>query len=429
MAEKGPGSGDRQHGSGGRDQRRRGRSVALRVTLPRYVSSKPLAGESVGFYWSPPTKDAKRAKAEGRPFPFRSVPLGVDLGQAELDAAAKPYNDELREWRTDRKLGATRELGQYGTVRWMVELYLRSDPFLENVGERSRPDYRNTLNALCDLPTKDGRTVGDLAVASITPRAADKLYHQMRSGGRWRRGEKTVGYCRTAWAIVGRLYPDTLAKGTPNPWAGVTLKRRARAVKAAADRDLVYCFAEAAISAGRPECAVAAVVCFEWLQRPENVTAGKFRWTDFDPPQHRGWVRIEHHKTGVVGWHPLVAADEETGEMVRLYPEAERVLAQMPRRGLSVVLGPQGQLYSSTRFANIVRKVATDAGLKGFTLDACRHGGITELEEAGLTEGQGMALSMHKTARIFAGYAKRTQERALGATLKRIAHRKARSEG
>jgi hypothetical protein len=33
-----------------------------------------------------------------------------------------------------------------------------------------------------------------------------------------------------------------------------------------------------------------------------------------------------------------------------------------------------------------------------FTLDACRHGGMTELEEAELTEGQGRALSGHRTA-------------------------------
>jgi hypothetical protein len=37
-----------------------------------------------------------------------------------------------------------------------------------------------------------------------------------------------------------------------------------------------------------------------------------------------------------------------------------------------------------------------------FTLDACRHGGMTELEEAELTDGQGRALSGHKTIRPIA---------------------------
>jgi hypothetical protein len=57
-----------------------------------------------------------------------------------------------------------------------------------------------------------------------------------------------------------------------------------------------------------------------------------------------------------------------------------------------------------------------------FTLDACRHGGMTELEEAELTDGQGRALSGHKTAQAYRGYAKETMDRALAATRKRHAH-------
>ena len=53
-----------------------------------------------------------------------------------------------------------------------------------------------------------------------------------------------------------------------------------------------------------------------------------------------------------------------------------------------------------------------------FTLDACRHGGMTELEEAELTEGQGRALSGHKTAQAYRGYAKETMQRALGGNQK-----------
>ena len=64
-----------------------------------------------------------------------------------------------------------------------------------------------------------------------------------------------------------------------------------------------------------------------------------------------------------------------------------------------------------------------------FTLDACRHGGMTELEEAELTDGQGRALSAHKSQQAYEGYAKRTMERALSATRKRHAHRLANMVG
>src|SRR4030095_14856695 len=70
-----------------------------------------------------------------------------------------------------------------------------------------------------------------------------------------------------------------------------------------------------------------------------------------------------------------------------------------------------------------------DGVSKLFTLDACRHGGMTELEEAALTEGQGRALSGHKTAQAYRGYAKETLDRALSATRKRHAHRLANEVG
>ena len=54
---------------------------------------------------------------------------------------------------------------------------------------------------------------------------------------------------------------------------------------------------------------------------------------------------------------------------------------------------------------------------------------MTELEAAELTDGQGRALSGHRTQRAYAGYAKRTLERALPATRKRYAHRLANTEG
>jgi hypothetical protein len=51
----------------------------------------------------------------------------------------------------------------------------------------------------------------------------------------------------------------------------VTKKNRVKAIKPAATREQVYKFAHCAIEAGLPEIAAAAVVCFEFLQRPENV--------------------------------------------------------------------------------------------------------------------------------------------------------------
>jgi hypothetical protein len=135
------------------------------------------------------------------------------------------------------------------------------------------------------------------------------------------------------------------------------------------------------------------------------------------------------HKTGATVWHPL--EDIVDGVIVKFYAEAEEILAKLPRRGTPMILrkiktqkGVPFKPYAYSGFQKIIQQLRKEIGLPlHFTLDACRHGGMTELEEAELTEGQGRALSGHKTAQAYRGYAKETFDRALSATRKRHAHR------
>ncbi len=118
---------------------------------------------------------------------------------------------------------------------------------------------------------------------------------------------------------------------------------------------------------------------------------------------------------------------------MKFYEDGETVLAQVPRRGVPMILKPRrdgtSEPYSAMIMARVVRKVRDLAGLPPwFTLNSCRHGGMTELEEAELTDGQGRALSAHRS-KAYEGYAKRTFERALAATRKRHAHRVANDGG
>ena len=148
-----------------------------------------------------------------------------------------------------------------------------------------------------------------------------------------------------------------------------------------------------------------------------------------------GHQEILHHKTGATVWHPL--EDTVDDVIVRFYPEAEEILAKLPRRGIPMILreiktrnGVVFKPHSYGGFQKIIQQLRKKIGLPlHFTLDACRHGGMTELEEAALTEGQGRALSGHKTAQAYRGYAKETFDRALSATRKRHAHRLATRNG
>jgi hypothetical protein len=226
------------------------------------------------------------------------------------------------------------------------------------------------------------------------------------------------------------LHPDEFDRDVPNPWDGVTIKRRTKAKKPAVTRADVYRFAYGAIEHGRPEAAAAAVICFEWLQRPENVLAGLLRWPDYRGKEWPNAIKILHHKTGATVWHPLDdIVDDVT---VQFYPEAEAIITKLPRRGVAMILrevrtrnGVVFNHYSYSGFEKIIQQLRKmiEGVPSYFTLDACRHGGMTELEEAALTEGQGRALSGHKTVQAYRGYAKETFDRALSATRKRHAHR------
>jgi hypothetical protein len=141
-------------------------------------------------------------------------------------------------------------------------------------------------------------------------------------------------------------------------------------------------------------------------------------------------VRIEHHKNKALVWHPL----EETvdGQIIKFYAEAEDILSRLPKLGIPMIMRKiekgegkgTAKVWSYPGMEKLVQTLRKkiDGVSELFTLDACRHGGMTELEEAELTEGQGRALSGHKTVQAYRGYAKETMQRALAATRKRHAH-------
>jgi hypothetical protein len=54
-------------------------------------------------------------------------------------------------------------------------------------------------------------------------------------------------------------------------------------------------------------------------------------------------------------------------------------------------------------------------------MDACRHGGLTELGDAEITEQGIMSLSGHRTPDAARGYVKRTERQRLSAARKRRA--------
>ena len=190
-----------------------------------------------------------------------------------------------------------------------------------------------------------------------------------------------------------------------------------------ATREEAYALHTALVAAGQQHLAAVPLICFEWHQRPENVLAGHLSWADYRSPERPDAVRILHHKTGELVWLPLSDADGP------LFPELTEYLDGLERLGIPIVLlKPRSKKPKPARPFKLrdararVRRAAIKAKLPShITFAACRHGGLTELGDAELTEQGVMALSGHRTPEAARLYVKRTETQRVTAARKRRA--------
>ena len=281
--------------------------------LPRFVIAKTLASGATGFYFHIPALYRKLG------CPISNEPLGTDYvvacGENGEGGRAAARNALFDEWNAAAQGRASHVPAALRPTARSIGCFA-STRRAKRISKRSRPGHGRTMSGRCCLlPTSSPRraTGSEIGAFGQSRRvSADKIYDIICNGPRGprpRQGEKAVALCRRAWRVVHRLHPHQFDRDVPNPWEGVTKHRRTKGTKAAVTRDQVYTFAWGCIEHGEPEAAAAAVICFEWLQRPENVLSGYLRWPDYRSKDWPSAIKIEHHKTGAVVWHPLEEVD------------------------------------------------------------------------------------------------------------------------
>jgi hypothetical protein len=413
---------------------------------PRYLSCKKLRDGSSAFYWQPSARD----RAAG--FALPSEPLGAHF-EAAADRARK-LNLFLDDWRAGRNTPADiAHAHRIGTIDWWHHEFQQHEAFTK-LKPRSQKDYREALLTIADLPTTmiDGKgnavRTGTLPAAALSPQAVDKIYARLRDGGRVnRQADYAMDVARRAWKVVRRAHPGMFLvpvngpdgktqRLAINPFEQMIRADYARETAKPATRAEAMALAAALEAAGHLALGVAAMISYEWLQRPEDTRKGRISWTDYRPAHRPRECQVFHHKTGARVWQPLdhVTIDDETGaEIVRpLYPELDAMIARLPRIGVPLVLlmpkrGPKhtnGQrtprLYSEPYAQHLVQRARVAANLPAhLTLEACRHGGMTELGDLELTEQEIMSLSTHATPAAARLYVKRTERQRLQAAVKR----------
>lgn len=441
------------------------------LPLPEYARREPLSGGRWGYYFEPPTWARKpRAGDDRGPCPVGREALGCDY-----DAAVKRIETVLlplfRSWRTRGIIDMTPAAGgRHGTLDWLFKAYRSEDKFTA-LAPKVRTLHQAGFDLVGNHVLKDGRRLGEVALAALDTNVVDKLYKKLlpvrddagdpvplfRDGKDAdghspflpdRGGEPlyverrtTVNHamksCRRAWNVVKRVHP----KDVPdlNPFAGMGLVSKTREVEAASYGDLAAAVAQAD-AMGLPSLGTALMVTWEWLQREEHIFTA-FELAHYRPKKRPNEVLIVHPKNGEEVWIPLFdpLAGDPAG--VALFPELMERMDVLARNrvgnGLFFVRDwvdakAGAPLPWATRTGNLrhasrkVQEVLQAAGCdRSITFTSFRHGGLTELGDADLTDRQIRAVSRHKSSKVLGRYVKRTQKQIIDATHKRRANRPA----
>lgn len=404
---------------------------------PKFLLAKQLAGGRIAYYWSPPN----HILACGAPLERRS--LGSDYAEAAKRAHA--YNDALDFWRIHHRLPGEAAAPHIirGSIDDVFETYRTHAPSKPRSYERldpsTRADYDRGLKRFANYALKDGRRVGEVLAIDLDPGSVDRIYDKLviaEDGSERRRSANLmIAACRRAWNVAHRAKPDMVPSA--NPFARMGLTHQGSETTPATYAELVV-FEEAAVRLDLPEFAFAARAAWELLVRVSEICE-RFAWTHWRPDDRPDQVFLGFAKNNNPIWKPLSDAGGP------FYPELEDRLRAVPKRAALVCVhearkGPRKRkltegetappivwkAYSERLFARRAEAIRKAAGLpEHVTLTAFRHGGLTELGDAGLPDTMAQALSRHKQRTTLDRYIHRTDDQLKAASRLRLAHRRA----
>jgi hypothetical protein len=381
---------------------------------PKYMIPKPAKSGGVAYYWNAPTwaKDC----------PVKRCALGKDYGDAKK-RCDDFLNPQFDAWLSGGEADTAADAAVVGTFDWVVNEYKAAPQYTEKP-EKTRYDYDAALKLVSNHVLKDGRRFGQLALASITPGAADRLFvklEQKADGSkRTRTAILAMRVAQRAWGVAWRSHPT---KVPPiNPFAKMDLQYSAKPTRPFGLQDLMR-FVAKADEMEMASIGTAAMIAFFWLQRQEDIL-GRLTWVQhYRPAKNPNVALIYHNKTRELIEMPLY---DEDGTV--LWPELIQRLDAAPRRGSLIVTRdtpdrlrkaflPWKQRHFLRRVDEIRKAAGVDSEIKFMGL---RHGGNTEGADADLTDAQLRALSGHRSPSMPILYAKRTMRQRREGARKRL---------
>lgn len=383
-----------------------------KITLPKYTRAKRLKTGAVGYYWELPHWARPPAERGGVTCPVGNEALGDSLDRAITKAQI--LNDALDQWRSGVVKGPAK-----GSVSWLFAWYQKQERFTTK-SAKTRKDYEQIMRRLADEPMRLG-VLGQRAASAINATAADVMYQRWRN----RHGDRQAGYAmqvaRLVWNWAVR-HKDVTGV-TFNPFAAMGISTKARKGNRETSRDEYNRYRETAREMGFQCMATAATLSFELCQRvwdvfgfvdEDGLKKRGFQWADYKPAVQISYQQSKTRKAMVI---PLSVTVD--GEDVPLFPELELELSRTPKvAAVMVVDEKSGRPLDYDQMNKRHRKICAKAGLpKDMTFTGFRHGGITELGNAGIDDTR--AISGHAQLQTTAIYNRASQAKAQAAQLAR----------
>jgi hypothetical protein len=418
---------------------RKPRRSALR--LPRHVVRKPLASGAWGYFFGVPG----RLRAAG--CPIQAEPLGTDFDEA-VKRAETVLLPALDSWcgrgnapQEQQQIGPAKP----GTLDWLFAQYRGSRQFTK-LPTRGRRDREASMRLVADYKLADGRRFGSVALRAVTPDVADLVFEKLlivRETGadgtvieRERPGRMimVMKHVRRAWQIAFRSNSSLVP--LVNPFARMGLESKEKQTPAASYAEL-QAFRGKAREMGMPSLATAALINWEWCQRVKNVFAS-FSVEHYRPREYPNSAFVVHSKTNESFWMDLL---DDKG--VPIFPELMAELDAIRRSRIGGLMlcrdwgdrrpwptWPAPDDYPDLGYlAKKVRAVMNAAGLRPeLTFTSFRHGGMTEMGDADLSNSLIRAQSRHRSDRVLPRYVKRTMKQIAEGAKKRCAVRETAEE-
>ena len=379
-----------------------GRAIETIYELPKYVSARWSSSKRrYGFYFQVPSWARKRGCRLISTALGHDIRLAIEHGQR--------LADQFEQWRLE---GAAIEIlagPRPNSLDWVVQQYRKHRNYAE-LQASSRRAYEGKLKILLSHVFSGGRYAGcrfgDLPYTTIDEALVDTFIDEIlyqvvvedcegkpvsRTIKRRSRTRNVIAAAGTMWNQASlKIGRDTLGD---NPFSAHRIRHQREETEAATLDELADCVL-ASDMIGCPIVGTLLLAEFEIAWRPDHLLR-RFMVEHYRPSNRPDEMMVLNAKSGTAGWMRLF----DDGKC--LFPalvsrldalKGSRSQGLMFQRKDDAGHKPIPETWIRSRF----KDVALAAGYPHLTPTTFRHGGLTEMAEAQLTEYQIGSLSLHK---------------------------------